>query len=117
MVVRQVLVFAFVIILVHCYYGYFASGGPSGVGVAVGHAVRAALVLIALLDFFLGLAIWERRQPFEWEARRPMSATVRQRLLGLIFLLVCIGFLAFTILQFNKAFVVHHRQVHHRHRG
>lgn len=33
-----------------------------------------------------------------------MSATVRQRLLGLIFLLVCIGFLAFTILQFNKAF-------------
>ncbi|MCB1293126.1 MAG: ABC transporter permease, partial [Gordonia sp.] len=54
----KVLVFAFVIILVHCYYGYFASGGPSGVGVAVGHAVRAALVLIALLDFFLGLAIW-----------------------------------------------------------
>jgi len=54
----KVLVFAFVIILVHCYYGYFASGGPAGVGVAVGHAVRAALVLIALLDFFLGLAIW-----------------------------------------------------------
>ncbi|MFT3900971.1 MAG: ABC transporter permease [Gordonia sp. (in: high G+C Gram-positive bacteria)] len=54
----KVLVFAFVIILVHCYYGYYASGGPAGVGVAVGHAVRAALVLIALLDFFLGLAIW-----------------------------------------------------------
>ena len=54
----KVLVFAFVIILVHCYYGYFASGGPAGVGVAVGHAVRTALVLIALLDFFLGLAIW-----------------------------------------------------------
>ena len=54
----KVLVFAFVIILVHCYYGYYASGGPAGVGVAVGHAVRAALVLIAVLDFFLGLAIW-----------------------------------------------------------
>ncbi len=54
----KVLIFAFVIILVHCYYGYFASGGPAGVGVAVGHAVRAALVLLALLDFFLGLAIW-----------------------------------------------------------
>ncbi len=54
----KVLVFAFVIILVHCYYGYYASGGPAGVGVAVGHAVRTALVLIALLDFFLGLAIW-----------------------------------------------------------
>ncbi|MEZ5210278.1 MULTISPECIES: MlaE family ABC transporter permease [unclassified Gordonia (in: high G+C Gram-positive bacteria)] len=54
----KVLIFAFVIILVHCYYGYFASGGPAGVGVAVGHAVRAALVLIAVLDFFLSLAIW-----------------------------------------------------------
>ncbi|GAA3951676.1 ABC transporter permease [Gordonia caeni] len=54
----KVLVFAFVIILVHCYYGYYASGGPAGVGVAVGHAVRAALVLIAVMDFFLGLAIW-----------------------------------------------------------
>ena len=29
-----------------------------GVGVAVGRAVRSALVLIAVLDFFLGLAIW-----------------------------------------------------------
>ncbi|MFW0788741.1 MlaE family ABC transporter permease [Gordonia sp. CPCC 205333] len=54
----KVLIFAFVIILVHCYYGYYASGGPAGVGVAVGHAVRTALVLIAVLDFFLGLAIW-----------------------------------------------------------
>ncbi|QKT08346.1 ABC transporter permease [Gordonia sp. X0973] len=54
----KVLIFAFVIILVHCYYGYYASGGPAGVGVAVGHAVRTALVLIALLDFFLGLMIW-----------------------------------------------------------
>ena len=54
----KVLIFAFVIILVHCYYGYFASGGPAGVGVAVGRAVRAALVLLAVLDFFLSLAIW-----------------------------------------------------------
>ncbi len=54
----KVLVFAFVIILVHCYYGYNASGGPAGVGVAVGRAVRSAIVLIAVLDFFLGLAIW-----------------------------------------------------------
>lgn len=54
----KVMIFAFVIILVHCYYGYYATGGPAGVGVAVGHAVRAALVIIAVLDFFLGLAIW-----------------------------------------------------------
>ncbi|WP_067700063.1 MlaE family ABC transporter permease [Nocardia jejuensis] len=54
----KVLVFAFVIILVHCYYGYNATGGPAGVGVAVGRAVRAAIVLINVLDFFLSLAIW-----------------------------------------------------------
>jgi phospholipid/cholesterol/gamma-HCH transport system permease protein len=54
----KVLVFATVVILAHCYYGYHATGGPAGVGVAVGRAVRAALVLQMLLDFFLSLAIW-----------------------------------------------------------
>ncbi|MBW4715939.1 MlaE family ABC transporter permease [Saccharothrix obliqua] len=54
----KVLVFAVVIILTHCYYGYRASGGPAGVGVAVGRAVRAAIVTTSLLDFFLSLAIW-----------------------------------------------------------
>ncbi|MCR8691277.1 ABC transporter permease [Rhodococcus pyridinivorans] len=54
----KVLVFAFVVILIHCYYGFHASGGPAGVGVAVGRAVRTAIVTIAVLDFFLSLAIW-----------------------------------------------------------
>lgn len=54
----KVLVFAIVVILVHCYYGYHASGGPAGVGVAVGRAVRTAIVAISVLDFFLSLAIW-----------------------------------------------------------
>ena len=54
----KVLVFAIVIILIHCYYGYNASGGPAGVGVAVGRAVRTAIVAINVVDFFLSLAIW-----------------------------------------------------------
>jgi phospholipid/cholesterol/gamma-HCH transport system permease protein len=54
----KVLVFAIVIILVHCYYGYTASGGPAGVGVAVGRAVRVAIVMLNILDFFLSFAIW-----------------------------------------------------------
>ncbi|MFC6089252.1 ABC transporter permease [Saccharothrix sp. BKS2] len=54
----KVLVFAVVIILTHCYYGYRASGGPAGVGIAVGRAVRTAIVTTSLLDFFLSLAIW-----------------------------------------------------------
>jgi phospholipid/cholesterol/gamma-HCH transport system permease protein len=54
----KVLVFAVVIILVHCYYGYRASGGPAGVGVAVGRSVRTTIVTAALLNFFIGFAIW-----------------------------------------------------------
>jgi phospholipid/cholesterol/gamma-HCH transport system permease protein len=54
----KVMVFAVIIILIHCYYGYYASGGPAGVGVAVGRAVRLAIVAINVVDFFLSLAIW-----------------------------------------------------------
>jgi phospholipid/cholesterol/gamma-HCH transport system permease protein len=54
----KVLVFAVVIILTHCYFGYTASGGPAGVGVAVGRAVRLAIVALNIVDFFLSFAIW-----------------------------------------------------------
>ena len=54
----KVLVFAVVIILTHCYYGYRASGGPAGVGSAVGRAVRFSIVAINIIDLFLSLAIW-----------------------------------------------------------
>ena len=54
----KVLIFAVIIILVHCYYGYNASGGPAGVGVAVGRAVRTTIVTVAIVNFFIGFAIW-----------------------------------------------------------
>jgi phospholipid/cholesterol/gamma-HCH transport system permease protein len=54
----KVLVIAVLIILIHCYYGYRAVGGPAGVGVAVGRSVRASLVLIFLFDIFVSLALW-----------------------------------------------------------
>ncbi|WP_370248971.1 MlaE family ABC transporter permease [Nocardioides sp.] len=54
----KVLVFAVILTLVCCYYGFNASGGPAGVGVAVGRAVRMATVLIVVSDFFLSLALW-----------------------------------------------------------
>jgi phospholipid/cholesterol/gamma-HCH transport system permease protein len=59
----KVLIFAVVIVLIHCYYGYYASGGPAGVGVAVGRAVRAAIVAINVVDLFLSLAIWGANHP------------------------------------------------------
>jgi phospholipid/cholesterol/gamma-HCH transport system permease protein len=54
----KVLVFSVIVVLVHCYYGYTATGGPAGVGVAVGRAVRLAIVAVNIVDFFLSLAIW-----------------------------------------------------------
>lgn len=54
----KVLVFAVVIIAIHCYYGYNASGGPAGVGVAVGKAVRTSIVAVNVIDFFFSLAVW-----------------------------------------------------------
>jgi len=45
-------------VLIHCYYGYTASGGPAGVGVAVGRAVRLAIVSVNIVDFLLSLAVW-----------------------------------------------------------
>lgn len=54
----KVLVFAVILTMICCYYGFTAKGGPAGVGVAVGRAVRLSLVIIVIADFFLSLALW-----------------------------------------------------------
>jgi phospholipid/cholesterol/gamma-HCH transport system permease protein len=54
----KVIVFAIVIILIHCHYGYTAKGGPAGVGIAVGRSVRLSIVSTAILDFFLTLVLF-----------------------------------------------------------
>ena len=54
----KVLVFAVVVVMIHCYHGYTATGGPAGVGVAVGRAVRTSIVAINVIDLFLSMAIW-----------------------------------------------------------
>lgn len=54
----KVVFFAVIIILIHCYFGYFAAGGPGGVGVAVGRAIRASIVAMVLSDFFISFAVW-----------------------------------------------------------
>ncbi len=54
----KALVFSLIVVLIHCYYGYTASGGPAGVGVAVGRAVRLAIVSVNIVDFFFTLAVW-----------------------------------------------------------
>ena len=54
----KVLVMAAVVMCVHCYHGYNASGGPAGVGVAVGRAVRTSLIAIMAIDLLIGIAVY-----------------------------------------------------------
>ena len=51
-------VMAITILLIHTYYGYFASGGPAGVGVAVGNAVRTSLIVVVSVTLLVSVAIY-----------------------------------------------------------
>lgn len=54
----QSIAMAIVIMLVHTYYGFTASGGPAGVGEAVGRAVRTSLVISAFVVVMISLAVY-----------------------------------------------------------
>ena len=54
----QATLMAMAVLLVHTYFGYFASGGPSGVGVAVGNAVRTSLIVVISVTLLVSLSIY-----------------------------------------------------------
>ena len=54
----QAVLMALTVLLIHTYFGYFASGGPSGVGVAVGNAVRTSLIVVVSVTLLVSLAIY-----------------------------------------------------------
>ena len=54
----QAIVMAIAVMLVHTYYGYNASGGPVGVGIAVGQAVRTSLIVVVTITLFISLAVY-----------------------------------------------------------
>ncbi|NMD55824.1 MULTISPECIES: MlaE family ABC transporter permease [Tsukamurella] len=54
----KAVVFCAAVTIIHCYYGFFAKGGPEGVGLASGRAVRASLVTVLTLDFILTIMFW-----------------------------------------------------------
>lgn len=60
----KVAIYCVAVTLIHCYYGYFASGGPVGVGMASGRAVRASLVTIVVLDLTTSILIWGLQPTF-----------------------------------------------------
>ncbi len=54
----QTVAITVVIMLVHTYYGYTATGGPAGVGEAVGRAVRTSMVVAAVEIVMISLAVY-----------------------------------------------------------
>jgi phospholipid/cholesterol/gamma-HCH transport system permease protein len=57
---------AIVIMLIHTYYGFNASGGPAGVGEAVGRAVRTSLIAATLMTMFVSLALYGQSGDFNF---------------------------------------------------
>jgi phospholipid/cholesterol/gamma-HCH transport system permease protein len=54
----QAILMALAVLLLHTYYGYFASGGPEGVGVATGNAVRTSLIVVVSVTLLVSLSIY-----------------------------------------------------------
>ncbi|GAA4400430.1 ABC transporter permease [Tsukamurella soli] len=65
--VVKVAVFLVVVIMIHCYQGFFASGGPEGVGTASGRAIRASLVSLVILDLVMTVILWGISSPVEFK--------------------------------------------------
>ncbi|QIS04229.1 ABC transporter permease [Nocardia brasiliensis] len=54
----KAVLFCAAVTFIHCYFGFFAAGGPAGVGIAAGRAIRASLVVIIVLDLALTVLLW-----------------------------------------------------------
>ena len=50
--------YAVAVALIHCYYGFNATAGPVGVGIAVGRAIRASIVAVNILNLMLSSVMW-----------------------------------------------------------
>jgi phospholipid/cholesterol/gamma-HCH transport system permease protein len=56
--VLKCVVFVWLSSTVQCYYGFYATGGPEGVGVAAGHAMRASITVVIMVNMLLTMALW-----------------------------------------------------------
>ncbi|MEV0358210.1 ABC transporter permease [Nocardia sp. NPDC050697] len=61
----QAMLMALVILLIHTYFGFFATGGPSGVGIAVGNAVRTSLIAVVSVTLLVSLAVYGANGNFD----------------------------------------------------
>ena len=54
----KAVVFVWIASTIQCYYGFYASGGPEGVGVAAGHGMRASITVMIMVNMLLTMALW-----------------------------------------------------------
>jgi phospholipid/cholesterol/gamma-HCH transport system permease protein len=54
----EVIIISVIVMVNHCYFGYNASGGPVGVGEAVGRSMRTSLVVVQFVVLFASLALY-----------------------------------------------------------
>ncbi|MGW5381578.1 ABC transporter permease [Nocardia sp. NPDC003963] len=54
----KAVVFVIITTTIQCYYGYYATGGPQGVGISAGRAMRAAITVMISVNLLLTLVFW-----------------------------------------------------------
>jgi phospholipid/cholesterol/gamma-HCH transport system permease protein len=54
----KAIVFAVAVTMIHCFYGYYATGGPAGVGRAAGRAIRLSVITVVLLNLVMSIMFW-----------------------------------------------------------
>jgi len=54
----KAVIFVWIASTIQCYYGFYASGGPAGVGVAAGHGMRASITVVVMANMLLTMALY-----------------------------------------------------------
>ncbi|GJN99772.1 ABC transporter permease [Mycobacterium marinum] len=54
----KTVIFVWIASTIQCYYGFYASGGPEGVGVAAGHGMRASITVVIMVNMLITMALW-----------------------------------------------------------
>ncbi|QHN25368.1 ABC transporter permease [Gordonia pseudamarae] len=54
----KAVIFVIITSLIQCYYGFYASGGPQGVGTAAGRAMRAAISAMIVANLIATILFW-----------------------------------------------------------
>lgn len=54
----KTVVFVVITTTIQCYYGFYASGGPQGVGTAAGRAMRASISVMIVVNLLMTVALW-----------------------------------------------------------